>query len=274
MIIGCAIAPHGALILPDNLDPASESYRIHVSMEQLTQHVQELKPDIIFMSTPHGISLENNFGFYKNARATGTAEWLNEYKEYAVDLTLDVETTDKLLKKLQVNNKVDGITSYTGLEPIYLRWGEVIPAWFLRHISAKYIIMSQPSRRLHNAHEMIPDLDSLGKEMTDYFQSIKERVFILISGDMSHVYQADGPYGIHPSAEPFDKAVETWARTLERTHLTEKAASMINTALSCGFTGFVLVDSIIRSLNTKVKSEVLCNLHPTYYGMMVSIFSF
>ena len=91
---------------------------------------------------------------------------------------------------------------------------------------------------------------------------------------MAHTYQEDGPYGIHPSAQPFDNEVEKWATTLEKKFLVENAGSMLYSALACGFTGFVFLDSLMRSLKVQITSEVLCNLHPTYYGMMVAKFEF
>jgi hypothetical protein len=41
---------------------------------------------------------------------------------------------------------------------------------------------------------------------------------------------------------------------------------------SCGYTGFLMLLRIIREISKNVEieeSKVLCNEHPTYYGMMV-----
>ncbi len=275
MIVGAAIAPHGSLILPVSSTGDSKASKIHQSMEILAEHIQSLKPDIIFLSTPHGIALETDFGIYKNENAYGTAEWKNDYKEFTSSLFLDVKVASSLLQNLQTkSHKIQGITTYSALEPIPLRWGEVVPTWFLRNIKAKYIILTQPSRRINHALDMISELEKLGQDAGSFFNSINERVFILISADMAHTYQEDGPYGIHPSAQPFDDEVEKWAKTLNRKYLIEGAGPMLYTALACGYTGFVLVDALMRSLKIKVKSEVLCNLHPTYYGMMVVKFAF
>ena len=273
MIVGSAIAPHGSLILPDSLEPFSKAFEIQSSMKKLANKVKELKPDIIFLSTPHGLALETNFSFYKNQIASGSAEWHTDYKNYSLTLNLDVTHTNELLPLLkEKNHKVEGITTHAQSEPIYIRWGEVVPCWFLKDIPANYIIMCQPSRRYDHSLDMISELQDLGKDVGRYLELLKERVFVLISGDMAHTYQADGPYGIHPTAEPFDKAVEKWVRTMDEKYLVEEAGSMIYTALSCGFTGFVFVDALMKSLQKPIQSSVYCNTHETYYGMLVATF--
>ena len=275
MIVGAAIAPHGSLILPVSSNEDSQASKIHQSMEKLALYIQKLNPDIIFLSSPHGIALETNFGFYKNEKAQGTASWHDEYQEFNSVLKLNSKLTSDLLKFLQKReHRTEGIMSYTASEPSPLRWGEVVPTWFLRNISAEYVILTQPSRRYEHALDMIPELEKFGQDLGSYLHNLPLKVFILISGDMAHTYQEDGPYGIHPSAQPFDNEVEKWANTLEKKYLVENAGSMLYSALACGFTGFVFLDSLMRSLKVNIKSEVLCNLHPTYYGMMVAKFEF
>jgi aromatic ring-opening dioxygenase LigB subunit len=198
-----------------------------------------------------------------------------EYKEYISDLNLDSNIANSLLRHLkEKNHSIEGITTFSATEPIPLRWGEVVPAWFLRDIQTKYVILTQPSRRINKAIDMIPELQALGSDIVSYLHTLAEKVFVLISGDMAHTYQTDGPgpYGIHPSAQPFDDAVEQWAKSLNRNFLLKEAGSMLNTALACGFTGFVFLDSLMSSLKKNIKSQVFCNLHPTYYGMMVAKF--
>lgn len=274
MIIGSAIAPHGSLILPDSLDSASKAHKIHAAMNELSKHIEELKPDIIYLSTPHGVALERSFGFYKNSLASGSADWHGDYTKYSISLQLDLENTIKLIQKLQAeNHDVQSITAHSESEPMYLRWGEVVPNWFLSDIKAKYIIMCQPSRRLDHSQEMVVELQELGKGIASYLDSLKERVFVLISGDMAHTYLADGPYGIDPTAELFDKAVEKWVKTLDESYLVKEANSMIYTAKSCGFTGYIMLDALLKTLGKTISTNVLVHEHPTYYGMMVATFN-
>ena len=202
MIIGTGILPHGSLVLPASENDGSKANKIHQSMKNLANYIEALQPEIIFLSTPHGLALEKSFGIYKNETASGTAEWNDGYKEFAVSLKLRPKLASNLLDYLKrKNNDVQGITSYTASAPIPLRWGEVVPTWFLKNIEADYVILTQPSRRINQALDMIPELEKLGQDIGSYLQGLPERVFVLISADMAHTYQEDGPYGIHPSAQ-------------------------------------------------------------------------
>ena len=273
MIIGAGIAPHGSLILPASENDGTSASIIHESMKKLANHIQNLKPDIIFISSPHGIALETSFGMYKNAIAVGTAEWKEGYEEYRSKLPLDTKITTEILQTLkEKGHKIEGITTYSAGETLPIRWGEVVPTWFLQEIKTDYMVLTQPTRRLNQALDMIPELVKLGQDVCSYLQNLNKKVFVLISGDMAHTYQADGPYGIHPSAQPFDNAVEKWAKTMDKKFLVEEAGSMLYSALACGFTGFVFLDSVLKSTKQKIIPEVFCNLHPTYYGMMVAKF--
>ena len=272
-IIGAAIVPHGSMILPNDSETVNEhAFKIHKAMNTLAKDIEEKKPEIIFLSTPHGLSLNHSFGIYLNSRATGTAEWNNEYNEYKSSLVLDQEHSKNILEELAIKHNFEGITAYSKSIDAPLRWGEVVPTWFLKKINSKYIIVSQPARRQNKALAMIDELISLGKDLGEYFESITEKVFVLISGDLAHTYQADGPYGKHSSAEPFDIAIEQWVKTLDSKYLLQEAGSLLNTALCCGYTGFVLLGGILESIQKSIVSEVLINTHPTYYGMIVANF--
>ena len=102
------------------------------------------------------------------------------------------------------------------------------------------------------------------------------RVAVVVSADLAHTHMAwpPGPYGYSPDAEPFDTACGQWAATLDAAALLTKAASLVQHALSCGFTGLVMMHGMLQSgpprLAARWQSTLLANYHPTYYGMMVS----
>lgn len=274
MIVGAGIAPHGSLILPASANDGSKAGKIHESMKKLALYIKNLKPDLIFLSTPHGIALETSFGIYRNEKAKGSAEWKDDYDTYSIAIPINNTIANNLFNDLkEKSHKVEGITTYSASEPLPLRWGEVVPLWFIRELETKYVILTQPSRRISQALDMVPELTKLGQDVASFLQALPERVFVLISGDIAHTYQADGPYGIHPTAQPFDDAIGKWATSLETNILVEEAGSKLYTALCCGFTGFVFLDALMKSLNEPKSSEVLCNEHPTYYGMIVANFS-
>ena len=82
-----------------------------------------------------------------------------------------------------------------------------------------------------------------------------------------------------PAARPRDVCVQQacgkWARTLDRDTLVVTAASYVDRALSCGYTGLVLLHGVMSAAargTADWTSTLLVNHHPSYYGMMVSSF--
>ena len=68
----------------------------------------------------------------------------------------------------------------------------------------------------------------------------------MISSDLAHTHLKNGPYGYSPDAEPFDEAISKWGKTLNSQFLIKEATSYSTNAKSCGFTGLVLLDGILK----------------------------
>lgn len=72
--------PHGGIALnPSHFVSNStlareQAWRVHRASVDVGKRVRALAPDVILVSTPHGVADEHNFVFYTNARANGTAE--------------------------------------------------------------------------------------------------------------------------------------------------------------------------------------------------------
>jgi len=265
-IVGAYILPHGALVL----DPKdSESTHLQAAMKEVGREIKDLNPDFILLSTPHGIANTYDFCFYLGDSAEGSAEWEDEYTEYKLKLKMNSQFTEEMINHLAVNNSVSGIMSFGGASPMQLRWGEVIPLWYLTDNNRKLpsvTILSQPTRRYTEASQMATELRRLGKNIYRYLEKIERRVVVIISGDLAHTHQEDGPYGYSDNAEKFDQIFVKWAEGDPDAFYS--MISLTNTALSCGFTGFVMLQGMLDEWG-EVNREVLSISHPTYYGMAV-----
>lgn len=75
-------------------------------------------------------------------------------------------------------------------------------------------------------------------------------------------------------ADAFDGALGDWAASLNETALLSTAAGLADSALSCGFTGIVLLHGLLRAgtggLGAWAPTLAAGPLAPTYYGMLVS----
>lgn len=78
-VVGCFAFPHGAITLdPETRDfngtpavkPTSkeECIKLHAAMEENARSLVDLRPDLIIMSTPHGLKLQNNFLLLGNSK--------------------------------------------------------------------------------------------------------------------------------------------------------------------------------------------------------------
>jgi aromatic ring-opening dioxygenase LigB subunit len=248
-----------------------EAKDLHYAMIDAVKAIEELKPDLIFMTSPHGIALSNDFGVCLNKGAIATAEWEDDYKDYVVKIEIDQEISSNLLDYLfDKETAVTGIAAYTPGVEVNLRWGDAVPLWFLKDLSTKpkYVLLSQPLRRHDQTEELIPETLCLGNDLRIFFEKLDKMVVIIVSADMGHTHHENGPYGFSEDAASFDALMEEWAESLDANLLVKKAVPKLGKALCCGYIGFVMLQGMLEK--KKLKPEVTSRSAPTYYGMMVA----
>ena len=158
VFLGAFFLPHGAMILdPNKENLPSSAKNLHEAMKQVTSQIEALNPDLIFLSTPHGLNLSKSFGLYANNKAQGNSEWNEMWKEFSVLVNLDIDVSASLCNELELQKvPVEMICSHTGLGPSVLRWGEVVPLYFMPPGERRYVIMSVP-----NSNEFIFSIHGL-----------------------------------------------------------------------------------------------------------------
>ena len=306
-LVGAFILPHGALILDPDPIKEPESYKLHNGMKKCAKQIKALEPDIILLTTPHGISLTNSLAIYTNKYASGSAEWLGQYTQYQLkNIEMDSSKANTLLKWINASDKdqynVDGFRYIYKQFETPIKWGEVIPLWFIRDIlktkdddndkdntnkkKAKLIIMS--SRLSNSSYDMdstdtneLNKLRCIGENILDWCDNLEERVVMITSGDLSHRHKndIDQRYAASDDAKPFEDLIDLWINTMDSKYLN-KAGLLQNTASSCGLYGFVIFDGVlqkwrrIHKLKSMINELVVPATHPTYYGMTCASFLF
>ena len=117
MVIVCTlILPHGAMTfdgnpnVPENSKTAErikvipDSQRrdcavLFSACSEAADIVKKTSPDVIFLNTPHGISLSDAVGVYFNSCAKGNAGWNNNWNEFEVNVELDRDLAGKLIQR-------------------------------------------------------------------------------------------------------------------------------------------------------------------------------
>ena len=257
---------------------------VHDASKEVGKQIEDLKPDTIVLSTPHGIAAPEDFIFYLSPRGFGYSDTDNCACPpccYNLSVVMDTKGSETLVRMLKEENENVSYLSAFGPPgnedvPFPLRWGEVVPLYFTKGVlglpSTKAIILSQPSRRYTESVKMIPELRHLGESLFGILHSQLEKIVVIISADLAHTHLKSGPYGFSTAAEPFDKACGAWVSTQDSEKLVAEAASYVDKALSCGFTGLVMLDGMLKASPFAWKSRLLANYHPSYYGMMLASF--
>lgn len=255
---------------------------VHDAAVQVGKQIQDLKPDIIVLSTPHGIASPEDFVFYLSPKGAGFSDTDNCACPpccYNLSVVMDTKGTKSLVSTLKFEKEnVSYLSAFgpPGSEdvPFPLRWGEVVPLYFTKGTLSysKVIVLSQPSRRYTDSVQMIPELTHLGKNMFKILDLQTDRAVMIISADLAHTHLKSGPYGFSTAAEPFDKACGAWVTTQDSDKLLVEAASYVNKALSCGFTGLAMLDGMLKASPNHWHSRLYANFHPSYYGMMLASF--
>lgn len=255
-----------------------------------------IKPDVLFLVTPHGISLSNEFGIYLGKTASGYADVGADlhrpnatYRVSLPTISLAPDLAVDLSNHMK-NSNVTGIkTSADDSQDMPLQWAEVIPLLLLnttrsRKRRRRHLIWSQPLSRLdpEAGTDLVETLLALGRTIFSWMEKRSERWAMLISADLSHTHRADGPYGYSPASNPFDESIRIWATSPceNQDALLQRATGLQPRALSCGYTGMVLLHGILcgterptasATTTSMWESEVFVDKNVTYYGMMAAL---
>uniref|UniRef100_A0A0G4FRF3 Extradiol ring-cleavage dioxygenase class III enzyme subunit B domain-containing protein n=1 Tax=Chromera velia CCMP2878 TaxID=1169474 RepID=A0A0G4FRF3_9ALVE len=324
-IVGALVLPHGEdAFAPELVDFAAGSRELESAAKSVSSAIVESeKPDVIFLTTPHGLELTDNFLVYQNSHLSGTAVLQNpmfpqkETKSVSLEARTDVSLANNLVEILgrgvtkpsleakengenaEATQKskyaLQGLLGFADSSPLPLDWGEIIPFSFLSGTAGSpqsdseaksdsgklntqslpaVVVASIPTFRYNHSVEMIPELLELGGDIGDVLERSDRKVLWVVSADLAHTHLAEGPYGFCECAEPFDKAVEAWAASLEPCASSESDTECVENAkmsrdlllveaaklqqagaASCGFTGLVMLQGMLDHLTTRMPLE-------------------
>ncbi|CAE7217422.1 unnamed protein product [Symbiodinium sp. CCMP2592] len=295
-LLSVAVLPHGDFAYdPGLVNRSGGSVQLHTAARELGHDISEETPELLFVTTPHGLELSQRYLVYLNSHNAGASP-LDDMPHAAGNRTVPMNFTSpqslamQLLEHLQ-NEKLpaEGLRGFSDAQPLPISWGEILPLSFVQKAREDQgldlppvLLMSFPLRRFNHSDSMVPELLRLGSATADFLEALPQRVVWIVSADLAHTHLASGPYGYCPCAQPFDDAVVRWARDLP----SESAAEALlhegrgwqrAGAASCGFTGLVAAHGAMAHISNLTglptwRGQVLAYAHPTYYGMMVARF--
>ena len=224
--------PNGGSPTTERVKVISESQRrdcnaLFAACSKAAELARATSPDVIVLNTPHGMCLSRAVGVYLNARAKGNAEWNGQWTEFEVDIALDTDLSKKLLDHLLSDSvAAEGITAFTVCE-MPLRWGEVIPLYFLQDFTkagVKVVITSNPRGKMIEGLEALSKTSHLGRSMAKFLGGLDQRILYVVSCDLAHIHETDCQLPLYlpdprwnmppasVTALSFDLAVENWVK--------------------------------------------------------------
>ena len=307
IFVGTILLPHGDFAFDPTFIPSEHTKERKVadtiaaaSRQAGSWLIKQTSPEIIFLTTPHGIKLDYDYGIYMSNKGNGYATIGNDViiddknntsgkRPYNVTISnIDMapvhEMGEEFLEWLQQkegkNYPVSGIYSYNDDTPLPLNWGEIIPLLLLpsswkqqqsQPPPPKPLIWTFPYRRYDHGPEMVEELLSIGGDIMTWIQRRHERIGVIISGDLSHTHLSNGPYGYSPSSELYDNAIGQWVNSTlfsddvchnpnVTTALLDRAKALQPNAKSCGFTGYVLWHGMMCHSEATAASSFRSNL--------------
>jgi len=297
--VGAAVLPHGDFAYaPQLVRNENGSAELHKAALHAGSVIASWDLDMLILSTPHAIADSVRFALYANTNGSGYAAVGQDL--HNASFPIDKVPLHASLAPAQVRDLqrwllgelgAPNITMLEGFgdgDDMPLRWAEVIPLSFIGATvndskplppdqrRTKVLIVSQPLRRYNDSVAMVPELLRVGESMGRWLQSFPGRAAFVVSADLAHTHGWGGyePYGSSPAAEPFDEACGAWASTLDPAPLLKTASSLADDALSCGFTGMVMLHGALTAGGGGIAQwtpTLLAAAHPTYYGMMVAL---
>ena len=233
---GC-IAPHPPIMLPQ-IGKGRET-RVADSiagMEQIRRDLEENKPEVAVIVSPHGTVQPDAMGVVTAPRCQGSmAQWGAEGLEYSFDN--DLELVNLLIEETTVPIRPIGEGGYV------LDHGVMVPAFFLSSVLTRIpLVVISFSMLSLEAHL------TFGRGLCRAAARRGKRVAFIASGDLSHRLLPEAPAGFDPKGRVFDGEVKAAVESLDSRSLVETDPDLITRAGECGLRSITILMGALEGL--------------------------
>ena len=120
-LLASFVMPHGGIALDPthfnttNATSLKEAWQIHEACSSVGEEISKLNPDVVLLSSPHGIADLRNFIFYMNPAASGFADTDNCVCPpccYNASINIDTNLTKEVIARLNHNSNVSGLSGF------------------------------------------------------------------------------------------------------------------------------------------------------------------
>lgn len=261
-IIAAYVVPHPPIIIPEvgggkekEIEKTTTAYR------QIMSQIVKLAPDTVIVLTPHSIMYEDYFHISPEAKAKGD---LSKFgcASVQVNVNYDVEFVEKLEDVAYHDNIYAGTQ---GEREQKLDHGTIIPLYFLEKAG-----LTCPIVRIGLSGLSPKEHYRLGQCISKVADSLKRKVVVIASGDLSHKLKKDGPYGFVPQGPEFDSQLTIALAKGDFLSLLSFSPKMIQAVAECGLKSFQIMAG---TLDKKAITHELLSYQDTF-GVGYAVASF
>jgi aromatic ring-opening dioxygenase LigB subunit len=279
-----AIAPHGFPLIPDLSDDADGALTTRTAMAELGRRASAAGVEALVIAGPHGVRVEGAISLADVARAAGRLAW--QEREVELNVPVDGPLTDAIAVTARSRGIPIALVGYAGhrRDTSVLPLGGILtPLWFLGHgrnmpghgdVLAEPpaadigppAVIAAPSRGVPRA--MLVDF---GRAVAEAAATDPRRVAFIASCDWGHAHRADGPYGFHPESAAVDAEVVAAVTANDVFSLIDLDEDRAQNAAIDGLWQALMLAGALDVVPMHV--ELLSYEAPTYYGMLVAVWS-
>jgi aromatic ring-opening dioxygenase LigB subunit len=284
IVIG-AVAPHGFPIIPDLSDDADGALKTREAMLEMGRRFAEARPDVVFISGPHGIRVNGFVSLADCARGAGTLFWGDRKVE--MNIPFDLTLTDAIAERARERGVPVAQVGYGGSNRnqsiLPMDWGVMTPLWFAghdqNHTGKGHVLAalfegvpetSGPPAVIANPSRMIPRQMNVefGKAVAEAAEADGRRVAFIASCDWAHRHDANHPNGFHPDAPKLDAEVVEAIKANDIMRLLDLNEQYVQNAAIDGLWQLLMLAGAQQVV--PMEMDFLSYEAPTYYGMIVA----
>jgi AmmeMemoRadiSam system protein A/AmmeMemoRadiSam system protein B len=261
-IVAAFALPHPPILVPEvGRGEEEKAAATTAAFEKAALAIRDLKPDTIVFVSPHAVCYGDYFHISPGETAWGS---LGEFR--APQVRFQMEYDAAFAARLARRCERAGIPAGPlGQRDQALDHGVMVPLYFIRKAYAGFklvrIGLSGLSPLIHYR---------LGEELAGTAQEENKRVVLIASGDLSHKFSMESPYGFSPQGPEFDQIVMDAFREGDFLALLELPPALAEEAAECGLRSFQIMAGALDG--KKIQSQVYSHEGPFGIGYGAAAF--
>lgn len=236
-IVFSAIVPHPPILIPtigkENLAELKATADAYTKLEQ---DLYAAQAETIIIISPHGLSQESAFNLNLSQ------EFYGDFQDFG-DLTTKFNLAGDIGLAHRIKENIETQAPLQLTSEARLDHGASVPLYLLtQHLPKIKIIPLYYSGLDLNAHY------SIGQMIKDELLSLKTRIAIIASGDLSHRLTTNAPAGYNPQGKKFDKKLIDNLLKKQTAEIIKFDHDFVADAGECGLKSIVILLGILDGI--------------------------